>query len=180
MLLAYARVSTQEQNEDLQVKALREMGCERFFIERASGSDRTRPQLAKLLSFAQKGDTIVVWRLDRLARSVQHLCDIIEDLEKREIGLRSLTEEINTKSPGGKLVFHIFAALAEFERGLIRERVNAGITAAKARGVKFGRPSVISDQILETAKSRIANDESVRKIAQDLGVSKTALYGALT
>lgn len=179
MLIAYSRVSTQEQNEGLQIDALRAAGCERFFNEKASGGDRSRPELAKLLAFAQKGDVIVVWRLDRLARSVQHLCNIIEDLERREIGLRSLTEEINTKSPSGKLIFHIFAALAEFERSLIRERVNAGIAAAKARGVKFGRPSVISMEILDTARIRIANDESVRDIATDLGVSKTALYEAL-
>lgn len=179
MKIGYARVSTQDQHEALQLDALAQAGCEKVFVDKASGANRERPELAKLLGFAQKGDTIIVWRLDRLARSVHHLCEIIEDLAKREIGLRSVTEDINTTTPSGKLVFHIFAALAEFERNLIRERVVAGIAAAKSRGVKFGRPSVITPELLETARALIATQTSVREAATALGVSKTALYEAL-
>lgn len=174
MLIAYARVSTQEQNEGLQIDALKLAGCEKFYVEKASGADRDRAELAKMLAFCKEGDTIVVWRLDRLARSVQHLCDIVESLESQKIGLRSLTEDINTTTAGGKLIFHIFAALAEFERALIRERVNAGIKAAKGRGVKFGRPSVVTPEMIALAETN-----SVRAVAKRFGIGKSALYGAL-
>ena len=125
MLIGYARVSTQEQNTSLQRDALHAAGCERLFEEKASGAQRDRPQLKAALDYMREGDTLVVWKLDRLARSLRQLIDTVEELNSREIGLRSLTESIDTTTAGGKLIFHIFGALAEFERSVIRERTCA-------------------------------------------------------
>ena len=142
MLIGYARVSTQEQDPALQLDALEQVGCDKVFTEKASGAQRDRPQLIAALEYMREGDTLVVWKLDRLARSLRQLIETVEMLEERGIGFRSLTEAIDTTSPGGKLVFHIFASLAEFERGIIRERVNAGLARARASGVKLGRRRV--------------------------------------
>ncbi len=139
-LIGYARVSTSDQNLELQLDALKEAGCRRVFEETASGTNKARPQLLAALDFLRPGDTLVVWKLDRLARSVQQLIEIIEQLHKRGCGFRSLTEAIDTTTAGGRLIFHIFGALAEFERSIIRERTIAGLEAARARGRK-GRPS---------------------------------------
>ena len=140
MLVGYARVSTQDQNMDLQTDALMAAGCDRLFIEKASGAQRDRPELRAALDYARAGDSIVVWRLDRLARSLGQLIETVGDLEERGIGFRSLTESMDTTTWGGKLIFHIFASLAEFERSIIRERTRAGLDAARARGRTGGRP----------------------------------------
>ena len=136
MLIGYARVSTQEQNLELQINALQEAGCKKIFMEKASGAQRDRPELKAALEYmrANEDDTLVVWKLDRLARSLRQLIDTVEELEKQGIGFKSLTESIDTTNSGGRLVFHIFGALAEFERGVIKERTMAGLKAAKDMG----------------------------------------------
>jgi DNA invertase Pin-like site-specific DNA recombinase len=136
MLIGYARVSTQEQTLNLQCDALEQAGCTKLFTDTASGAKTERKGLEEALNYVRKGDTLVVWRLDRLGRSLPHLITTMTDLENRGIGFKSLTENIDTTTSGGKLVFHIFGALAEFERNLIRERTQAGLTAARARGEK--------------------------------------------
>jgi DNA invertase Pin-like site-specific DNA recombinase len=146
MLLGYARVSTQDQKPELQLDALRLAGCEKLFTEKASGAQRERPQLQAALDYMRQGDALVVWKLDRLARSLKQLIETVEELEQRGIGFRSLTESIDTTTSGGRLVFHIFAALAEFERSIIRDRTRAGLDAARARGRVGGRPSALSEK----------------------------------
>ena len=140
--LGYARVSTLQQDEALQHDALRQAGCDRVFVDKASGKLESRPALDDLLDRARTGDTVVVWRLDRLGRSLRHLLEVVSELERREVAFQSVTEAIDTSTPGGKLVFHLFGALAEFERELIRERTMAGLAAARARGRVGGRPTV--------------------------------------
>ena len=140
MFIGYARVSTQDQNPELQLDALRQEGCEKIFTEKLSGARRDRPELKAALEYMRSDDTLVVWKLDRLARSLKQLIETVEDLEERGIGFSSLTEAIDTTTPSGKLVFHIFAALAEFERSIIRERTMAGLNAARERGRLGGRP----------------------------------------
>src|SRR5690348_6581068 len=140
--VGYARVSTGEQTLDLQLDALAAAGCDRVFQDTASGAKAERPGLARALDFLRPGDTLVVWRLDRLGRSLQHLIQTLTALDQRGVGFKSLTESIDTTTPGGKLVFHIFGALAEFERDLIRERTQAGLAAARARGRTGGHPRV--------------------------------------
>jgi DNA invertase Pin-like site-specific DNA recombinase len=151
-LLGYARVSTTDQQPQLHVDALQRAGCYRVFTETASGARNDRPTLEQLLDQLRPGDTLVVWKLDRLGRSLQHLVDIINGLADRGIGFRSLQEAIDTTTPGGKLVFHVFAALAEVERDLIRERTNAGLAAARARGRHGGRPPVMTGHRLQVAQ----------------------------
>src|SRR5437870_5635697 len=139
-LLGYARVSTSDQNPDLQLDALKGAGCFRVFVDRASGALDERPELTKALDQLRPGDTLVVWKLDRLGRSLRHLIDTVAELQRRDVGFRSLQESIDTTTPGGKLVFHIFGALAEFERDIVRQRTLAGLAAARARGRAGGRP----------------------------------------
>ena len=139
-LVAYARVSTEDQNLDLQTDALKAAGCTKVFVEHASGGDRERPQLAKALAFCRKGDVFTVWKMDRAARSVKHLIEIVEDLKARGVEFRSLNDHIDTTTAAGNLMFVIFAAFAEFERNVIRERTMAGLAAARARGRIGGRP----------------------------------------
>ena len=177
MLIGYARVSTQDQNPQLQLDALKASGCERIFEEKASGAQRERPALQEALSVLREGDTLVVWKLDRLARSLRQLIDTIEALEERGIGFRSLTESIDTTTSGGRLVFHIFGALAEFERSIIRERTTAGLASARARGRLGGRPRAMSPEDIAVAKTLLANSEiSVKEIARRQGVSVSTLY----
>jgi DNA invertase Pin-like site-specific DNA recombinase len=145
MIIGYARVSTLEQNEALQTDALDKAGCERLFTDHASGAKAHRPELDRLLDVIREGDTLVVWKLDRLGRSVQNLVDLMNLLQSRGVGFRSLTENMDTTTPGGVLVFNVFAAMAQFERDLIRERTNAGLRAARARGHKGGRPSKLTE-----------------------------------
>src|SRR6187399_2758026 len=139
MLIGYARVSTHDQTLALQQDALTQAGCERLFTDTASGAKADRPGLEEALSHIRSGDTLVVWKLDRLGRSLPHLIETISGLQERGIGFKSLTEQIDTTTSGGKLIFHVFAALAEFERDIIRERTVAGLTAARARGKRGGR-----------------------------------------
>lgn len=177
MLVGYARVSTQDQDASLQRVALEGAGCDRIFQETASGAHRDRPELLAALEYMREGDTLVVWKLDRLARSLKQLIETVEGLEQRDVGFRSLTENIDTLSPGGKLVFHIFAALAEFERGLIRERTLAGLASAKARGRVGGRPKALSDKDKTAARALLADGGiTVAEVAQRVGVSPATLY----
>ena len=177
MLVGYARVSTQDQNPGLQLDALGAAGCERVFVEKASGAQRDRPELMAALGYVRAGDTLVVWKLDRLARSLKQLIETVERLAVREIGLRSLTEAIDTTTAGGKLVFHIFGSLAEFERSIIRERTRAGLDAARARGRKGGRPPALSEKDLIAAKALLANaDITVEDVARRLKVAPSTLY----
>lgn len=138
--VGYVRVSTDDQNMDLQIDALKRAGCSKIFMERASGGNRDRPELKKALHYVHAGDVLVCWKLDRMARSVSHLIEIVEDLKGRKVGFRSLNDAIDTTTATGSLMFHIFAAFAEFERSVIRERVMAGLAAARARGRVGGRP----------------------------------------
>lgn len=177
MLVGYARVSTQEQDTALQRDALLAAGCEKLFEEKASGAQRDRPQLKATIDYMRSGDTLVVWKLDRLARSMRQLIDTVEDLHNREIGFRSLTEAIDTTTAGGKLIFHIFGALAEFERSVIRERTQAGLNAARARGKIGGRPPALNDQTILMAKAMLRDpDITVEDVARQLNVSPATLY----
>jgi DNA invertase Pin-like site-specific DNA recombinase len=177
MLVGYARVSTQDQKPQLQLDALKAAGCGRIFEEKASGAQRERPGLKDALEFLREGDTLVVWKLDRLARSLRQLLETVELLEGRGIGLRSLTESIDTTTSGGRLIFHIFGALAEFERSVIRERTSAGLAAARARGRVGGRPPAMTAGDIAVAKTLLANSEiSVKEIARRQGVSVSTLY----
>ena len=177
MLVGYARVSTQDQKPALQLDALKAAGCGKVFKEKASGAQRDRPQLAAAIDYMRTGDTLVVWKLDRLARSMKQLIETVEGLEAEGIGFRSLTEAIDTTTSGGKLVFHIFGALAEFERSIIRERTRAGLDAAKARGRTGGRPRAMSDDDLKMARALLADDTiTVEDVAARMGVSQATFY----
>jgi DNA invertase Pin-like site-specific DNA recombinase len=177
MFVGYARVSTQDQNPELQTDALKAAGCERIFEEKASGAQRDRPELAQAMDYVRKGDTLVVWKLDRLARSVKQLIETVEALEARGIGFKSLTESIDTTTSGGKLIFHIFGALAEFERSIIRERTTAGLRAARERGRKGGRPPALSEADKTAAKALLSNPEiTVKEVAARMGVSVATIY----
>ncbi|HEX9504228.1 MAG TPA: recombinase family protein [Patescibacteria group bacterium] len=180
MLIGYARVSTLEQDIALQVDALKKSDCDNIFDDTASGATTQRPGLTEALSYVRKGDTLVVWRLDRLGRSLRHLIDVIADLEKRGIGFRSLQESIDTTTSGGRLIFQIFGALAEFERNLIRERTQAGLTAARVRGRKGGRPKALDTKKTELAYQLYdAKKHTIKEICQMLGISKPSLYAYL-
>lgn len=177
MLVGYARVSTLDQKPALQTDALKAAGCERIFTETASGAQRDRPELNAALAYLRPGDTLVVWKLDRLARSMRQLIETVEDLQVRGIELRSLTESIDTATSGGRLVFHIFGALAEFERAVIRERTRAGLQAARARGKKGGRPTNFGPKQLAAAKAMLADPAiRVEDVAAHLKVSPATLY----
>lgn len=179
MLIGYARISTQDQVADLQSDALRAAGCERLFVEQASGARRDRPQLQAALDYmrADSGDVLIVWRLDRLARSLAQLIETVEWLERQDIGFRSLSEAIDTTSAGGRLIFHVFGAMAEFERGLIRERTRAGLDAARARGRVGGRPAALTEKDLVAARALLRDpDISVEAVARRLGVAPSTLY----
>ena len=178
--IGYARVSTLQQDEALQRDALHAAGVDRIFVDKASGKLESRPALDDLLAQARPGDTVVVWRLDRLGRSLKHLIETVGALEARGVAFVSLTEAIDTSTPGGRLIFHVFGALAEFERDLIRERTLAGLAAARARGRVGGRPTVWTPAKLSTAKAMHASgDYDVSSIAKVLGVSRASVYRAL-
>lgn len=178
-LIGYARVSTAEQDTALQTDALKKAGCDRIFEDTISGAKADRPGLAAALAYVREGDALVVWRLDRLGRSLPHLIDTIAALETRGVGFRSLTEAIDTTTPGGRLIFHVFGALGQFERDLIRERTKAGLLAAAVRGRKGGRKPVVTADKLQRAREHIANGLNVREAAARLRIGKTALYAAL-
>ena len=180
MLIGYARVSTIEQNASLQTDELKKAGCEKIFQDKVSGAKSERPGLQEAIEFLRKGDSLVVWRLDRLGRSLKHLIETVGELEGRGIGFRSLQEAIDTTTSGGRLIFHIFGALAEFERNLIRERTLAGLKAARARGRIGGRP-----RALDVNKTQLAyqlydeKKHTVKEICHLLGISKPTLYSYL-
>src|SRR4051794_3282584 len=177
MLIGYARISTQDQNLDLQRDALQKAGCEQIFTDRVSGTKATRPGLTEALSHLRSGDTLVVWRLDRLGRSLRHLIDTITDLQERGVGFKSLTENIDTTTSGGRLDFNIFASLAEFEREIIRERTNAGLQAARARGRNGGRPKKLTKKQIEMVQHLAADKKHiVSEICQTFGIGRTAFY----
>ncbi len=177
MLIGYARVSTLDQTLALQRDALTNTGCERIFTDTASGSRTDRPGLEEVLAFARTGDTLVVWRLDRLGRSLRHLIDTVSELQKQGIGLKSLQEQIDTTTSGGKLVFHVFGALAEFERDLIKERTNAGLIAARARGRLGGRPKALDAKKAQIAQALYNNkNNSIVDICRTLRISRSTLY----
>ena len=177
MLVGYARISTADQSPALQRDALEAAGCGRIFEETASGSKRERPQLQAALDWMREGDTLVVWRLDRLARSTRQLIETVEDLGGRGIGFKSLAEAIDTTTEGGRLVFHVFGALAEFERSLIVERTRVGLEAARARGRVGGRPPSLDDSAVAVA-GVLLRDPSIpiREVARRVGVSRATLY----
>jgi DNA invertase Pin-like site-specific DNA recombinase len=178
-LVGYARVSTLDQVASLQHDALAAAACVKIFEDRASGARTDRPGLAQALAFARDGDVLVVWKLDRLGRSLAHLVETVATLAARGVGFRSLTEAIDTTTPGGRLVFHLFAALGQFERDLIRERTRAGLAAAAARGRKGGRRKVVTEDKLRRARLLIGQGLTVREAAARVRVGKTALYAAL-
>ena len=177
MQIGYGRVSTQDQELALQLDALEKCGCEKIFTEKASGAQRERPQLQAAFDYLRPGDTLVVWKLDRLARSLRQLIDTIEMLDATGIGFRSLTEAIDTTTPGGKLVFHMFGALAEFERSIIRERTSAGLASARARGRLGGRPPAWNADDITAAKALLRDPNiTVEQAAKRLGVAPATLY----
>ncbi len=173
----YARVSTIQQDPALQLDALNAAGVERIVTDTASGAKASRPQLDELLRVLLPGDVVVVWRLDRLGRNLRHLIELVGQLEDRGVGFRSITESIDTTTAGGKLVFHVFAALAEFERQLIVERTTAGLEAARARGRHGGRPPKLTAAQLKTIRQlREARTHTVQEIAEQFGVSPATVY----
>jgi DNA invertase Pin-like site-specific DNA recombinase len=177
MLIGYARVSTHDQTLNLQLDSLKNAGCEQIFTDQISGTKAERPGLHEACSHLRAGDTLVVWRLDRLGCSLKHLIKTITALQEQGIGFKSLQEQIDTTSSGGKLIFHIFGSLAEFERDLIRERTQAGLEAAWARGRVGGRPKVLSTSKAEMARRLYADKStSVSEICQTLGISRMTLW----
>jgi DNA invertase Pin-like site-specific DNA recombinase len=180
MFIGYARVSTYEQTLNLQQDALKKAECSKIFTDTASGAKTERKGLDEALSYVRTGDTLVVWRLDRLGRSLPHLISTMTALEERGIGFKSLTENIDTTTSGGKLIFHIFGALAEFERNLIKERTNAGLTAARARGRRGGRPTTLTGRQLNIAQALYNNKQnSIAEICRTLKISRATLYRSI-
>ncbi len=178
--VGYARVSTNEQDLALQRDALVAAKCDRIFEDRASGAKTDRPGLSEALAYLRDGDTLVVWKLDRLGRSMSHLIDTVKGLDARDIGLHSLSEQIDTATPGGRLIFHVFGALAQFERDLIRERTRAGLDAAQVRGRHGGRKPVVTEDKLRRARDLIAKGLTVREAASRVRIGKTALYKSIS
>jgi len=176
MLIGYARVSTQDQNLDLQVDALIKADCQKIFDDKISGSRSERPGLAKALEMLRDGDTLVVWKLDRLGRSVKNLVDLVGELQKQGIQFKSLTDAIDTCTPSGRFFFHIMASLAEMERELTVERTRAGLEVARQLGRKGGRSRKMTDSKIESAKKLLANGVPPRDVAKNLGVSVPTLY----
>jgi DNA invertase Pin-like site-specific DNA recombinase len=180
MLIGYARVSTQDQNLDLQNDALTRVvlqGCEKIFTDVISGAQSDRAGLKEALAYCRESDTLVVWKLDRLGRSLQHLIETVQELHKRGVGFQSLQESIDTTTSGGKLIFHVFGALAEFERDIIRERTMAGLVSARARGRKGGRPRAMNESKAEMARAlRQDTKRTVKEICQTLQISEATFY----
>ena len=180
MKVGYCRVSTHDQYLTMQQDVLNSAGCEEIYSDIASGSKTNRPGLEQALAFVREGDVLVTWKLDRLGRSLQHLIQTIQDLERRGIGFKCIQENIDTTTSGGKLIFHIFGALAEFERDLIRERTNAGLKAARARGKLGGRPPLLTgkqiDRLVELYDERRS---SVNEICKIFSISRPSFYNYL-
>lgn len=177
MFIGYARVSTDDQNLDLQKDALNNAGCSKVYEDHMSGAKADRPGLAEVLEYARRGDVIVVWRLDRLSRSLKDLMEMVSQLDVRGIGLKSIHEAIDTSSSTGKLVFHIFGALAEFERNLIRERTQAGLQEARARGRVGGRPKALDSKKRELpVKLYDDKKHTIKEICTMMNITKPTLY----
>ena len=177
MLIGYARVSTFDQNPTLQVDALKSVGCQKIFVDKISGKVAERPELDKLKEHCRVGDTVVVWRLDRMGRSLKDLIEIVNFFDSQGIAFKSLQESIDTATSSGKLVFHIFGALAEFERNLIIDRTKAGLEAARARGIKGGRKHKLDATKQKTAQSMYdSKKHTINEICQTLGITKPTLY----
>jgi DNA invertase Pin-like site-specific DNA recombinase len=177
MFIGYARVSTQDQSLDLQTDALKEAGCKKVFTDTISGKNASRPQLDKLKEHCRKGDTVVVWRLDRLGRSLKDLIEIINFFDSQGIAFKSLHENIDTSTSSGKLIFHIFGALAEFERNLIVDRTKAGLEAARKRGIKGGRKHKLTSAQQKTLQTMYdSKNHTVKEICETLNISKPTLY----
>lgn len=179
MLVGYARVSTEDQNLDLQTDALKSAGCEQLFSDKLGGTVANREGLTQALTYARPGDTLVVWKLDRLGRTVKGLIEFVDRLKERGVQFRSLTDGIDTSTTAGRFFFHVMAALAQMERELIRERTNAGLAAARARGRLGGRKPKLDASKLESARTLLAAKVEVGVVAKNLGVSRTTLYRAL-
>lgn len=180
MIIGYARVSTSDQDTALQIDALNKSGCEKVYQEKVSGASKERPELTRCLDALRAGDTLTVWRLDRLGRSLKELVSIIAELEQKQVGFKSLTESIDTTTPTGKLQFHVFAALAEFERALIQERTKAGLAAARARGRNGGRPSKLSDKDIKKANAMLSDPAMTKtEVAKHFKVTRATLNKAL-
>ncbi len=178
MLVGYARVSTEDQNLELQMDALRKAGAEKVFTDKASAAT-TRPGLDEALKYAREGDVLVVWKLDRLGRTVKGLIELVESLQGRGLQFRSLTEGIDTTTPAGRLFFHIVAAFAQMERELIRERTHAGLAAARARGRNGGRRRLMTDSKTESAKRLLDSGMTAKEVAASLAISVPTLYRAM-
>jgi len=179
--IGYARVSTHEQSLDSQTDALKQAGCDRIYADKISGIKSTRPKLGRLKETLRPGDTLIIWRLDRLGRSLKDLIEWTDWLNRNDITLHSLTEQIDTSHPAGKLTFHLFASLAEFERNLIRERTSAGLIAARARGRKGGRPNKLDSTGIRQLRTLHQDTSlSVKDICKRMGIGKTAFYRYLT
>ncbi len=178
-LIGYARTSSTEQNPQLQLDALTAAGCARIFTESASGMKTSRPELDAALDYLRQGDQLVVWRLDRLGRSLPHLLDVLAQLDGRGVGFRSLTEALDTSTSGGRLVFSVFGAIAQFERELITERTRAGLAAAKAQGRVGGRPRTMTDANVEFARAQRTHGASWNDIAASLRVSRSTVQRSL-
>ena len=177
MKIGYARVSTKEQNPDLQYDALTKDGCEKVFCDYVSGAKNERPEYSKSLKFLRRGDMLVVWKLDRLGRSLPDLISKVKYLKENGIEFKSIQDNIDTSTPGGRLVFHIMGSLAEFERDLIRERTNAGLAASRSRGKIGGRPKSLDNSQIGMLKALHADKTNdVKKIMETMGVGKTTLY----
>jgi DNA invertase Pin-like site-specific DNA recombinase len=176
MLIGYARVSTQDQNLELQQEALSKTGCQRVFEDKVSGTRADRPGLTKAMEMLREGDTLVVWKLDRLGRSVKQLVDLVDELHKQGIHFKSLTDAIDTGTPSGRFFFHVMASLAEMERELIVERTRAGLDVARQLGRKGGRKPKMTASKIESAKKLLASGTPPRDVAKNLGVSIPTLY----
>lgn len=176
MLIGYARVSTQDQNLDLQIDALTKAGCKKLFQEKMSGSRAARPEFSKALDALREGDTLVVWKLDRLGRSVKNLVDLVGELHKQGVQFKSLTDAIDTATPSGRFFFHVMASLAQMERELTVERTRAGLETARRLGRKGGRKRRMTDSKIESAKRLLANGMPPRDVALNLSVSIPTLY----
>lgn len=179
MKIGYARVSTLDQNLDLQLNALRQAGCEQIYQDKISGAKTDRPQLKRMLEQLRAGDEVVVWKLDRLGRSLQHLIQLVSEFSEKGVSFSSISDNLNTSTPGGKLVFHLFGSLAEFERELIRERTLAGVAAARLKGNTGGKPKGLSEEAKKTARiaeSLYKEGFGIKVIAQQLKLSRTTVY----
>ena len=179
MKIGYARVSTIDQNTNSQRDALKAAGCEKIVTEKISGASVKRPKLEKLLRSLNVGDVLTVWRLDRVGRSLPHLLDVVGDLKTRGVGFQSLNETIDTTTANGELIFHLFAALTQFERSLTVERTQAGLVAAKKRGVRLGRPPALTTAQVKHARKLIESGERPTAVAVSLGVNRSTLYRAM-